>query len=572
MKPMEDQAEKKMTKEEEMRLQILEGARRTREQFDACGAPEFPCGFIREESFLPMEDGVRLHMLIYRPEGKSSFPVLVQRGCYPFQTPIYEVYGEELAQRGYGYIMQTCRGVGKSEGDWTPNVNERDDGLTLLKWLNGQDWAESIGYFGASYLALTGWAVADAVPEKVKGMFLTVYGTDRFKSAYEKGLFRHDVLTGWSMANAGHPVTADYLESCRFRPHDRVDEAMWGGTLPWYQDYIHSTRREDPYWQSGWWKQLEEIPAHTRVPVYIVESWYDHHFGSAMNTYAKLCPETKAHSWMDIGCWNHMSMECVAWGEQRHLENGDVARLLEWFDLLLKNRKTPEKRIRAYVMREDRWESFPEWPVPCSQREKVYLRADGSLTEDAPKEEEKGKAVSFDYDPEDPCPSHGAESVLTTIAEAGSLLQPAPGYRPDVVSWISEPLTQALCLEGGAKVWLKVRTDVEDTAFSAKLCEVFPDGKAYNIRSGITTIAADLAGKARYTPGDSVQVCIDFWDIVWHMQPGSRIRLDISSADFPQYAAHSNYPGIWSEQAQTRVAHQSILMDPDTFLELPLRL
>lgn len=62
-------------------------------------------------------------------------------------------------------------------------------------------------------------------------MMLTVYGTDRFKSAYEKGLFRHDVLTGWAMQNAGHPVTADYLESCRFRPHDKVDEALWGGPL-----------------------------------------------------------------------------------------------------------------------------------------------------------------------------------------------------------------------------------------------------------------------------------------------------------------------------------------------------
>ena len=104
---MGDQAEKKMTREEEMRQQIQEGAKRTREQFDACGTPESPCDFVREESFLPMEDGVRLHMLIYRPEGKTSFPVLVQRGCYPFQTPIYEVYGEELAKRGFPIARRT---------------------------------------------------------------------------------------------------------------------------------------------------------------------------------------------------------------------------------------------------------------------------------------------------------------------------------------------------------------------------------------------------------------------------------------------------------------------------------
>lgn len=119
---------------------------------------------------------------------------------------------------------------------------------------------------------------------------LTVYGTDRFKSAYEKGLFRHDVLTGWAMQNAGHPVTADYLESCRFRPHDKVDEALWGGTLDWYQDWIHATRRTDAYWQQGWWKLLADVPGNTKVPVYIIDAWYDHHFGSAINTYASLGP------------------------------------------------------------------------------------------------------------------------------------------------------------------------------------------------------------------------------------------------------------------------------------------
>lgn len=79
-------------------------------------------------------------------------------------------------------------------------------------------------------------------------MMLTVYGTDRFTSAYEKGLFRHDVLTGWAMANAGRPIDADYLESCRYRPHAEVDTALWGGRLPWYQDWIHAANREDPYW------------------------------------------------------------------------------------------------------------------------------------------------------------------------------------------------------------------------------------------------------------------------------------------------------------------------------------
>ena len=254
-------AEQKQREMEEMMRQAQESYRQEYASIPYDG-PVYGCR--REELMLPMQDGVRLYTEIFKPEGLAQFPVLIQRSCYPNQQPLYEINGVELTRRGYGYVVQTCRGTGKSEGHWEPNVNERPDGRDTLQWLNDQPWAESIGYFGASYLALTGWAIADIVPPKVKGMMLTVYGTDRFKSAYEKGLFRHDVLTGWAMQNAGHPVTADYLESCRFRPHDKVDEALWGGNLDWYQDWIHATRRTDAYWQQGWWKLLADVPGNTK--------------------------------------------------------------------------------------------------------------------------------------------------------------------------------------------------------------------------------------------------------------------------------------------------------------------
>ena len=199
-----------------------------------------------------------------------------------------------------------------------------------------------------------------------------------------------------------------------------------------------------------------------------------------------------------------------------------------------------------------------------SRIEKLYL---GETTLNAePAEGER----TFVYDPENPVPSHGAESVLTTIAEAGSLLQPEPDYRPDVVSFVSAPLEKALPICGQIKVHLNVSTDVDDTAFTAKLMEVFPDGRAYNIRGGITTIAADLPEGQTYTPGQTAKVCVEMWDMNWTVQPGSCLRLDVSSSDFPQYAVHSNYAGVWSEQGKTRIAHQKILLGEGSFVELPL--
>ena len=105
--------------------------------------------------------------------------------------------------------------------------------------------------------------------------------------------------------------------------------------------------------------------------------------------------------------------------------------------------------------------------------------------------------------------------------------------------------------------------------------EVAPDGTAYNIRTGITTLAYRGHSETRqtYTPGETVMVDIDTWDIAWCLKAGWRLRVDITSSNFPQYSIHSNYPGVWAEQAKTKVAHQTICMGPEhpSALRLPLR-
>lgn len=535
-------------------------------EFDAIpyDGPEYGCE--EEELLLPMADGVRLWTRISRPAGQQTFPVLINRSCYPLYLPVYDVYARELTRRGYGYVLQLCRGTGPSEGEWQPYVNERADGKVTIDWLDAQPWAESIGYFGASYLAYTGWAVADLLPPKVKGMVLMVYGTERFLSIYEKGVMRPDAVTGWAMTNAGREITADYLESCRYRPQSQVDEALWGGRLDWYRELLHSTQITDPYWQDGWEREIRAVPGQVRVPVYLVDGWYDNHLTSTLTAWCGLSEEAKAHSWLEVGCWNHLSLPCTDWDGPRHLENGDVHHVLDWFDRLLKRKETPEKQIRAYRIREDRWELLPDWPAAPDGEARFYLAEGGRLTP-----QPGAGSRSFIYDPQNPCPSRGGEGLLSSIAEAGSRLQPEPNFRPDVVSFLSEPLERPLKICGPMRVRLAVRTDAEDTAFTAKLMEVFPDGKAYNIRSGITTISADLPAGACYTPGETAAVCVELWEIAWTLAPGSRLRLDISSSDFPQYAVHSNTAGPWAAQAQTRTARQTILFGDASVVEIPVQ-
>ena len=146
------------------------------------------------------------------------------------------------------------------------------------------------------------------------------------------------------------------------------------------------------------------------------------------------------------------------------------------------------------------------------------------------------------------------------MKEHGSHLQPEPNYRPDVVTFISEPLGQELHICGKIGVKLFVSSDCEDTAFSVKISEVFDDASAYNVRGSITTLGYrnDTPHRITYDPGEKVEIDIRTWDIDWVFKPGSRIRLDVSSSDFPQYSVHSNYPGVWSTQTKTRKATQTI--------------
>lgn len=512
-----------------------------------------------EERMLPMRDGTCLKTIIQLPERRDDgeqLPTILVRSCYPGQEPILRIRAEEFVKRGFGFVYQWCRGTGGSQGKWEPNVNERNDGLDTVNWLAGQPFVKNIGYWGDSYLALTGWCMADAVPEKVKTMCLGVYGVDRHTSAYKDGLFRVDVLTSWARENAGAAIAADNEASYLFRPQKDVDEKLWGVHLDWYRDWISSPERTADYWKQGFWGMLREIPQKVKIPLLIREGWYDHHLGSALVSYRRLSEEAKKHSVLQIGPWNHNYMPVIPEEETSQLKDDSAAAPLEWFYKILVKGEVPQGGIKEYVIGEDRWAEKKDMGETAGKT--FYLCENGSLTEEAGKDGQR----TYCYDPKNPVRSHGAESLLADMKENGSFLQPGPNYRDDVLSFVSGVLDEKLFVEGSIKVRLFVSSDAEDTAFTAKVMEVFPDGRTVNVRGSITTLAFRNGSDYRqgYEPGRIVEADIQMWEIAWCFRKGSRIRVDISSSDFPQYAVHTNFPGLWSLQEKTKKANQSIYM------------
>jgi putative CocE/NonD family hydrolase len=184
------------------------------------------------------------------------------------------------------------------------------------------------------------------------------------------------------------------------------------------------------------------------------------------------------------------------------------------------------------------------------------------------------RPISYNYDPENPVYTKGSESMLATIDEIGSKLQPEPGYREDVISFVSDTLTEDIRIGGRMNVKLYVSSDCDDTCFTAKVMEVLPNGEAYHVRSSLSTLAYRNNARTRleYRPGEVVEINIDLLPVIWNIKAGSRVRVDISSSSFPEYSIHSNYAGVWSLQDKTRVAHQQIHIGGSypSVLEIPI--
>lgn len=536
-------------------------------------APEIG-GYRYFEEMIPSGEGESLKLLtrVYLPEGEGPWPVVVTRTPYVFggrgdTNPL----GREYAKRGIGYIQQDCRGKGGSEGFYSPNVNERADGIALYQWLDRQDWCGDIGIFGTSYTALTGWIVADSLPGKVKGMYLSHYGVDRHISCFRAGLFREDIMSGWLIDNAeediirparvpGGAIGENYYDFYLYKPQVLADEAMLGQKLQYYRDWITHTDYNDPYWNTGVWADLKKASAAVNVPITIVAGQFDHHEEGTLLGYERLNPEVKKHSRLLLGAWNHSFQPTPTHVPHEHSRDlNTTSDQFDWFYTILVKKQLPDPEIKAYVIEEDKWVNLDEWPIRPASEKRFYLADDGRLSENKPSR----KTLGYTYDPNDPVVVTGGETIFTSQARRGCKLQPEAGWRDDVLSFVSEPLARDLTVAGAITVHLTVKTDVEDTAFAFTISEVTPQGEAYNMRTSITTLGYrnDLLGNRQtYKPGTTVDLEIVALPVVWNVKAGNSLRIDIKSSNFPEYAVHSNTAGVWAEQAQTKVAHQTIFI------------
>ena len=536
---------------------------------------------------VPMRDGVLLATDVYRPAGAGPFPVVMMRLPYNKEQPVLLFLAGDIlrvAQAGYAVVVQDCRGTWASEGEFSPYFQEAEDGADAIAWAAAQAWSTGdVGMMGASYYGATQWLAATQAPPALKAIapFIT---TDQYfeKWTYQGGAFQLGFMLQWAS------VTFGVAEAVRRLMRGAGDAAGVGSAIgaadavaanywhlplcelpevanltPYVKDWLAHPDYDD-YWRAA--APCEHYENIT-TPALNFGGWYDLFLGGTLANYAAMKGRTPQK--LVIGPWVHGYNGGVYparnFGLMAHDGVADVTAMqTRWFDHFLKgeaNGVLDEPPVKIFVMGPDVWREEADWPLPDTDWQQWYLHsagsagtkpADGVLARTTP---DKEPADSYLYDPRNPVPTVGGASFLPGLfiaANAGPRDQREVEQRADVLCYTSEVLTADMEVTGPVRLVLYVSSSAMDTDFTGKLVDVHPDGTALILTDGIlrARYRESLSTQKLMTPGEVYRLEIDLVATANVFFAGHRIRLEVSSSNFPRFDRNTNSGGVIAQETE----------------------
>ena len=528
---------------------------------------------ISRNVMVPMRDGVRLATDVRLPPGDGPFPVVLERNPYGKDGDDPDAQ-DAYTPRGYAYVTQDCRGTGVSEGAWEPFVNERADGLDTHEWVLRQPWCNgSICTTGGSYLGFTQWIVAPGAGDHHKAMFTTVPLTDWHDDCfYIGGAFALGLAMAWgammATPSASTPDTVDWERwdwgtAYRHLPLSTLDEQT-GAEIAHIREWLRRPDFDDYWAKVNITRRLPEID----TPAVTVGGWYDVFANHAFRTVAGLRDLGRRDQHLIVGPWAH-GVDVPEDGRDYGPSAGpEVLNGIElaWFDHHANGAARPDLApYRIFVMGANEWRDEREWPLARTALTPYYLsgQAGGGLSSEAPDAPGAEEPDTYDYDPDDPVPTHGG--ALLFDAPIGSYDQRDVEARDDVLVYTSAPLTEPLEVTGPVKVILYAASDAPDTDWTAKLVDVYPGGRAFNLCDGVIRARYRVAGEppSPIEPGRVYRYEIDCWVTSNVFLSGHSIRVDISSSNFPRVDRNPNTGHDFAADDELSVARQTVFHDAE---------
>ena len=559
---------------------------------------------IDQKVMMPMRDGIRLATDIYRPKGNGKHPIVFSRTPYNFNTwvdgkmttrALEDAY--QAVSRGYVYVVQNERGRFFSEGEWDILGTPITDGYDALDWMSKQIWSNGkVGLIGCSSTAEWQMAVASQNHPALAAMVAQGFGAGvgRVGKFMEQGNWyrggaQQMLFTSWLYGTQHDkmapklPVGVEQKDLQRIQKFydmgpemPRIDWAQGLKHLP-VQDIIKNAqgadgiyekmivrKPNDPAWFNG---GLYHDNMPMEVPAYWFVSWYDVSSAPNIALFNHVRNAAKSKSVADnqyliiapvLHCSYKRATENTIVGERSvgdaRLNYDDLT--WGWFDMLLKGQqndfKATQPRVRYYTMGSNKWQQAESFPLPNTEVKNFFLSSagkansrngDGALVLLPPA---KDNADAFTYDPMNPVGSYGGNVCCTGNAvQGGSFDQSQMELRNDILVYTSDALTEGVEITGFIESTLFVSSTGPDTDVTIKLIDVYPDGKAYNLDETIQRL--------RYREGYDKEVFmennkvykVDLTPMVTsnYFAPGHKIRIEVSSSNFPRFERNMNTGG-----------------------------
>ena len=503
-------------------------------------------GVLAETAMVPMRDGVKLATDIHLPEGDGPWPTIL--AMTPYGRKAIGDLAKQVNQRGYGLVVQDFRGRFNSEGeDYLVFVHngwgEHQDGYDTVEWIAKQTWSNGkVGGFGISAPGIALNMTAPSRPPHLVCCYVGVAFSSMYpQSAYQGGAFRKSLLENWLTGNKFSPKN---LEMIRAHPN--------------YDDF---------------WKQIdpERVASRVNVPTMFLGGWYDIFTAGTINSFVTINKQG------DEGARGKCRLVMEPYGHGRSddlvFPNADQPRTADawnWFDIWLKNDGRGIEAIPAvqyFVMGDpadpntpgNRWKTADDWPVPAEMKT-VYFHTDNQLRLGPP--QEMFGSLSYKYDPANPVPTIGGANL--TISKGPKDQRPTED-RPDVLLFTSPPLDRHVEITGPVKVKLWASSTAPDTDFTAKLCDVYPDGRSMIVLDGILR-ASHRNSMEKSEPmeaGKIYELEIDLWSTSFVLSPGHRVRVAISSSNAPRFEPNPNTGKPSGSDDKTQVATNTVYMNAD---------
>ena len=527
---------------------------------------------------------------------------------------------EMFARAGYVVVVQDCRGRFASEGLFEKYLSEGVDGYDTIVWLRRQSWCNGkIGTYGLSYGAHTQAALACLDPPGLAAMVLDSGG---FSSAFHSGIRQGGAFelkqATWAYKHALlSPETARDPE--RKRALESEDLREWFGRMPWskghsplraapeYEDYLLEQWRSGtfgPYWKRNGLYAQGSYDAFPDVPTVLMSSWFDPYSRTAIENFTGLSSRKRGPIKLVLGPWTHGQRSIshagnVDFGPAATLDGNIapdyVALRQAWFDRYLKGKDGPDylpASVRIFVMgggsggrdaagrlqHGGNWRDEPQWPLQKAPPEDFYLHSSGLLDPGLPHVDSDVR--EFDFDPRHPVPTlGGAIASGAPLMEAGAFDQCETakffgarepygklGDRSDVLVFQTEPLDTDTEITGPVTATLYVSSSAPDTDITIKLIDVYPpseawpDGYAMNLSHGILRLRYrdSFETPQMLEPGKIYKIFIEAFPTANLFAKGHRIRVDISSSNFPHFDVNPNSGEPEGEAAHPQIARNSV--------------